>query len=587
MIRFLFKKTRAETLEAGSQEKNKMTEAKTKLESKVLSSLEKVFPDSEFDRGPAYSNVLFEGARGETAAFQIAFRCTEGIYLTLRAESELPDISFREVCYVPCELPGSKSDPCMLRTGPGLYPDPLRPLKDPLNLPPGIWKSVWISVPLTENLRPGIYDLKITASRFRYQDSPFESQEDFQREISVRIRVHSAVLPKQSLILTNWFYADCLAEYYHVRVWSEKFWKILENYLRDYTAHGRNMLLTPLWSVPLDTRIGGERPTAQLLEIEYENGKYRFDFSRLKRWIGIGRECGVEYFEMSHFFTQWGAQFTPKIIVRIHGRPVKKFGWHVPADSPEYQDFLKQLMPVLIRFLRREKLSGRCYFHFSDEPFEEAQENYRKASALLQQFVDNDEFPVIDALSSVRFFRDGLVKRPVPMFLYLDDFRDEKLPQKWCYFCGTTPDYPARSYGVPLFRCRILGVLLYLYDMEGFLHWGHNFWFTQYSRRTRLDPWKETTAGGCFTGGNIFNVYPGDDGHPVDSLHYESFTEAMQDLRLLRKLEETAGRKAVVKLIHAGLDYEIRMNRFPHSAAYLENLHTALLRELDRAEENT
>ena len=74
-----------------------MTEAKTKLESKVLSSLEKVFPDSEFDRGPAYSNVLFEGARGETAAFQIAFRCTEGIYLTLRAESELPDISFPDI----------------------------------------------------------------------------------------------------------------------------------------------------------------------------------------------------------------------------------------------------------------------------------------------------------------------------------------------------------------------------------------------------------------------------------------------------------------------------------------------------------
>ena len=64
-------------------------------------------------------------------------------------------------------------------------------------------------------------------------------------------------------------------------------------------------------------------------------------------------------------------------------------------------------------------------------------------------------------------------------------------------------------------------------------------------------------------------------------MHYESFMEAMQDLRLLRNLEECIGRKAVVKLIHTGLDYEIRMNRFPHSAAYLENLHSAVLRELD------
>ena len=561
-----------------------MKQSDVKLDFKVLSSLEKVFPDSEFQTDS--DKPLFEGARGETIAFQIAFRYPDrgGIYLTFRSESELAGISLREVCYVPCEMPGAADDPFMLRTAPGLYPDPLRPLTAPLRLSSGIWKSVWVSVPLAETLKPGTYKLTVHASSWQYPDEPWKTEVNCEVEIPVRIRVHAAVLPKQKLILTNWFYADCLAEYYHVKVWSEKFWRILENYLRDYTAHGRNMLLTPLWTVPLDTRIGGERPTAQLLEIEYRNGKYHFDFSRLKQWIDLARDCGVEYFEMSHFFTQWGAEFTPKIVVRINGRPVKKFGWHVAATSPEYQDFLHQLMPQLLRFLRREKLSGKCYFHFSDEPREKSLESYRRAASILNRYVNNDEFPVIDALSSVKFFQQGLVKRPVPWFVHIDDFIKEKLPERWCYFAGAHPEYPARSYGAPLCRYRILGVLLYLYDMDGFLHWGHNFWFTQYSRRTRLDPWKETTAGGCFTGGHNFNIYPGDDGRPVDSLHYESFMEAMQDLRLLRELESRIGRKAVVKLIHAGLDYELRMNRFPHSAGYLEKLHTAVLRKLDRAD---
>ena len=561
-----------------------MKQSDVKLDFKVLSSLEKVFPDSEFQTDS--DKPLFEGARGETIAFQIAFRYRDpgGIYLTFRTESELAGISLREVCYVPCEMPGAADDPFMLRTAPGLYPDPLRPLTEPLRLPSGIWKSVWVSVPLAETLKPGTYKLTVHASSWQYPDEPWKTDVNCEVEIPVRIRVHAAVLPKQKLILTNWFYADCLAEYYHVKVWSEKFWRILENYLRDYTSHGRNMLLTPLWTVPLDTRIGGERPTAQLLEIDYENGKYHFDFSRLKQWIDLARDCGVEYFEMSHFFTQWGAEFTPKIVVRINGRPVKKFGWHVAATSPEYQDFLRQLMPQLLRFLRREKLSGKCYFHFSDEPREKMLESYRRAASILNRYVNNDEFPVIDALSSVKFFQQGLVKRPVPWFVHIDDFIKEKLPERWCYFAGAHPEYPARSYGAPLCRYRILGVLLYLYEMDGFLHWGHNFWFTQYSRRTRLDPWKETTAGGCFTGGHNFNVYPGDDGYPVDSLHYESFMEAMQDLRLLRELESRIGRKAVVKLIHAGLDYEIRMNHFPHSADYLEKLHTAVLRKLDRAD---
>ena len=82
----------------------------------------------------------------------------------------------------------------------------------------------------------------------------------------------------------------------------------------------------------------------------------------------------------------------------------------------------------------------------------------------------------------------------------------------------------------------------------------------------------------------VVTVSLGKDGGPVDSLHYESFMEAMQDLRLLQELESRIGRKAVVKLIHAGLAYEIRMDRFPHSAEYLEKLHAAILRKLDRAD---
>ena len=66
-----------------------------------------------------------------------------------------------------------------------------------------------------------------------------------------------------------------------------------------------------------------------------------------------------------------------------------------------------------------------------------------------------------------------------------------------------------------------------------------------------------------------------------DSLHYEIFTLALNDLRLLRTLEAKIGREETVKLVHAGLDYEITMNRYPRDAAYLENLHTAVLKKLD------
>ncbi|MES9143981.1 glycoside hydrolase domain-containing protein, partial [Cutibacterium acnes] len=75
------------------------------------------------------------------------------------------------------------------------------------------------------------------------------------------------------------------------------------------------MAFTP----PLDTKVGGERPTVQLVGVNVTNGKYSFDFSKLKRFVDMCLGLGVEYFEMSHLFTQWGAAFAPKVIATVDG----------------------------------------------------------------------------------------------------------------------------------------------------------------------------------------------------------------------------------------------------------------------------
>ena len=53
--------------------------------------------------------------------------------------------------------------------------------------------------------------------------------------------------------------------------------------LRNAVDHGINMLLTPLFTPPLATRVGGERPTVQLVEVRGSKERYSFDFKRLDR----------------------------------------------------------------------------------------------------------------------------------------------------------------------------------------------------------------------------------------------------------------------------------------------------------------
>ena len=80
--------------------------------------------------------------------------------------------------------------------------------------------------------------------------------------------VGRARLPAQTLLHTEWFHADCLASYYGVAPLSEEHWRILENFIRAAgEEHGINMLLTPVFTPPLDTAVNGERLTVQLVDV--------------------------------------------------------------------------------------------------------------------------------------------------------------------------------------------------------------------------------------------------------------------------------------------------------------------------------
>ena len=74
-------------------------------------------------------------------------------------------------------------------------------------------------------------------------------------------------------------------------------------------------------------------------------------------------------------------------------------------------------------------------------------------------------------------------------------------------------------------------------------------------------------------------VYPGKDG-PLDSLKYEVFMEGLQDMRALRLLEEKIGRDATIKMLEDGLDYQLKMDRYPGTAAWLLERREKINRKL-------
>ena len=121
---------------------------------------------------------------------------------------------------------------------------------------------------------------------------------------------------------------------------------------------------------------------------------------------------------------------------------------------------------------------------------------------------------------------------------------------------------------MPSLRNRVLGVLLYKYDIKGFLQWGYNFYNSQYSIKP-IDPYKVTDAGGGFPSGDSFVVYPAKDGTALESLRLKVFYDGFEDMMALRLLESKIGRDKVLELIDKDLFKPLTFMEYPHETEWL------------------
>lgn len=537
-----------------------MEQIKNSYQMILLSSLTKVFTDEEPVFYPECCRL--SGLWGETVSFQAAcsFSGNEKETMEVTIDSPLKRyINIRQVISVPSSYPShERRDSNYLRHTPGLYPDLLRnPDQNQLVLIPGKWQSLWIEITLTSEIPAGIYPVTI---------SIINGEKQTAASVTARIEVISAALPRQELIHTEWFHGDCLADYYQVPVFSDEHWEILENFIALYGKRGMNMILTPIFTPPLDTARGGERTTIQLVGITEADDSYQFDFTRLRRWVTICKACGIKYFEMAHLFTQWGAGFAPKILITKNGKTVKRFGWHTPALG-EYTCFLNQFLPALIEELTLLDILNDTWFHISDEPRNAHLESYAAARESVMRHLKSCN--VIDALSDYSFYEAGLAERPVCATDHIEPFLQHGVPHLWSYYCtAQCVDVANRFMAMPSPRNRIYGIQVYKFGMEGILHWGFNFYNSEYSME-HINPYLVTDSGGSFPSGDAFLVYPGADRHPEESIRLMVLYEAIQDHRALKLLEQYIGREAVITLLEEDLSEPITFKTYPKSAAYL------------------
>lgn len=519
--------------------------------------------------------------KNERFSFQVAYEFVSGISyryydVNFEIKSQLKDyIKVYKVEYMPAEMlvynyPWSKDD-SIISDKPGFYPDMLSLLgENKVRINQGINDALWFTLDTNGDIDAGVYDIAVEFTYTKKAEKDGDEDIVYSCEKNISVEIINAELPEQKLMYTQWFHTDCIASYYKLETFSEKHWEIIENFMKVAVKYGHNVIFTPLFTPPLDTAVGGERPTTQLVDVYLNNGSYTFGFDKLDRWIDLSLKTGYKYFEMPHLFTQWGAEYCPKIMATVDGEYKKIFGWENKSASSEYREFLSEFLPAVTSYMEKRGLKENTIFHFSDEPRGDHLATYKEAVKGAAPYLNG--WTCIDALSEVEYSKEGLVKNAVVPHYKSEDFYNENINNIWIYYCCTHQDYYSnRFFAYPLWRTRIMGIQLFKYNVPGFLQWGYNFYYSEHSKKL-INPYRTTDGDRAFPAGDAFSVYPGDNGECIESTRLVSFYEGIQDIRALDLLSDLIGKDKVTELIDdiAGMDMTFR--DYPTNAYFIQTL---------------
>ncbi len=525
---------------------------------KIITSQLKVIPGKEqnLDEYALESATML---KNEPFSFQLAYSCDQPkLPLSLVVDSPLPAKCYRVDCLPITYAANDYDEPGYVTNDPGIVPDLLeeRPTKPSivrrrspwggtLNFEEAVdytlnaskaWQSVLVTLnPDSLELEPGKYTVKLTLTATGGLTTFGEA--------ALELEVIDAALPEQDFYVTNWFHVDCLCDYYKCEPYSEEFYRIFESFVKNMTAHRQNTLLLPAFTPALDTPIGHARRNVQLVDITNENGEWKFSFDRLAKFMRTASECGIKVFEHCHLFSQWGAKHTPNIY-DTDGTPL--FGWETDSTGAEYTAFLRAYLTAFTAFVHSEGYTDdRFLFHISDEPNLDMLPDYKKAYESIADLIA--PFNTIDAMSSLEFYRQGLVKSPVATIQHADDFYTE-CDSFWVYYtCGPYQKLAANRLitNTPA-RTRILGAQMYRYGAKGFLHWGYNYYYDCMSEGwfdPRVNPCGYKQLPGC-----SYLAYPEKDG-ATPSFREKLMCEGYDDIRALRLYESLTSREEALALL--------------------------------------
>lgn len=500
----------------------------------VVSANEWLYPDvKEYKTGA--DKAILSSARGSYAACQILFTGVEsGAAVSAALKGIGLDAEWYEMLAIPVEkTPGfdrpeddnshplsaeaaqnkkhepyiPEGSPHPTRLAPFWLYDCCKPLGSEVTGKDGT-AAFYLAIPVAADAVPGCYvgTLEITVGGEIV-------------EIPAELKIHKAVVPGETLKITNWFSIRNMATRHGIEEGSEEHWAMIEKYGRMMRRCHQNMF-----------SVGGPEV------IRNEDGTFSFDTAHLEKLYHLFIDkLGFTYAEGPAVAGRRG--YVNKVFLCGPDEGI-------PALSHEGYLYLRDYLTALRDVMEKNGWLDNFYMHVADEPHDGCAEGYRALSSIVRKF-----FPGVPILEAVAYTNlEGALDVWVPLNAayqankaFYDEMKSDGANEVWHYVCcGPRGNrFINRFMDYPLLSSRYLFWGNFANDLAGYLHWGLN----QYE--LAQDPFVSSApahlAGHApdtiLPAGDTHMIYPGSDG-PWMSIRLEAQRAGAEDYELFRKLAE-------------------------------------------------
>jgi Domain of unknown function (DUF4091) len=492
----------------------------------AVDALTKLLPDTSPPQ--ARPPIQLEAARGETVSGQVAVRLSRAAK-ALRAEVSALQGSGRSIAPVRVRLQwvrridvkrNSEGVPLdeLVAKAPCSLPDPFWD-RDAIEALAGVTQPLWVEIDVPRDAAPGDYEGTLTV---RHDGQPVT--------LPLRLKVWDFEMPTaRHQQVTNWFTFPGAGS---DAAWdSPAFWDLAARFAKIMVAHRQTCFKAEL----------------RWIKTTYDPATgFHCDFRMLDHWAETFFAAGMDRMELFEAGRATASVDDPAarvvpvdLLVEVTSPDVK-----LTAEAK-----LRGILEQLEKHVKEKRWTGRVMIHIADEPFLHCVPTYRQMAAVVHSAAPS--LRVIEAVEATGFGDaiDVLVPKLNHLNLWLPYFEKAHAQGKELWFytcCHPLGRYPNRFLDQPLVKARELHWIGYLYGLDGYLHWGLNYF------AAGVDPYSEEGVSKDLPLGDRAVMYPGRDG-PVGSLRWSALRDGLQDYEYLWVLENRLS--ALEKRVGAGADW--------------------------------